>query len=127
MNRTFNFKNQESEAEREALVLTHPYHAIDHFEETPYADFIQDNEDRFDVYFVGSTTYFDTTNSSNFSEYRIDLPESYLEGLYEGGIRESEDGHPGTINAEDARNLLEENDRVLFGGRKPVHVSKKNL
>lgn len=115
-NNIFDFKDIDTEAEREALVLTHPYHAMDSFDETPYADFIQDNGDSFDVYFVGSTTPYEDPRNPNFTEHRIDLPEGYLEGLYDGAVRESEDGYPGNISTEDARDLLEENDRILFGG-----------
>lgn len=115
-NNIFSFNSLGSEAEREALVLTHPYHAMDTFEEAPYADFIQDNKDRFNVYFVGSTTPYEDPRNPNFNEHRIDLPEGYLERLYEGAVREAEEGYPGNISTEDARNLLEENNRILFGG-----------
>lgn len=111
----FNFEDLDSEVEKEALVLTHPYHALGTSKEGPYLEFLYENEDKFDVYFVGGKTIPDVQDSTTLNPNRIDLPPGYLNDLYEGAVRE-EGFIPGRISSEDAVNLLEENDRILFGG-----------
>lgn len=111
----FEFRELDS-GRRDALVLTHPYHALGTSIEDPYSEFLREHGDRFDVYFVEGKNFYKEQEDTQLNRNRVDLPAGYLDGLYDGTLVEPHAGKPGNIQDSDIRELLETKERILFGG-----------
>lgn len=121
MGTKFDFQELEPVEGDEALVLTHPYHAVNQPDD-PYLKFIKENNGNFNVYFVEGTRYVDgntsyeTGNETTVNHPRVDLPSGYTEGLYEGTVKESDTGMGGNIEEDEADNLLLDYNRIVIAG-----------
>lgn len=115
MRSRFNSEEIEPAEEGDALVLTHPYHATN-LSSDPYREFIQENEDRLNAYFVQGNNFIDDEGCTKINYPRVDLPSGYTTGIYEGTVKERDTIAPGNVDEDDTAKLLLEQNRVFIGG-----------